>query len=336
MPRYFYSIYGLAIKSNRLIPRLRPMPASMQVDLDVRCGERPCWMGNDPLAAGLPVWYISPYTDEQGAPGLVIYELAGGEYLWLCYSDGVEFVLERRGIGLWAIWPETMPLEDVALYLLGPVLGIVLYLRGALCLHASAVAMGGRAVAFVGDSGAGKSTTAAAFARLGYPVLAEDVVVLREVGGEWLVPPAYPYVRLWAPSVEMLFGNDQALPRLSPSWEKRGLDLLAEGYQFQSEPLPLGAVYFLGGRRRDPAAPMVQAMSAADGLITLLTNSYAVNLPGGAARGREFISFGRVAAQYPLKRIIPHADPTRLISLCSTILEDLGHQVAGEGVDAQT
>ncbi|MCU0907234.1 MAG: hypothetical protein MUF73_07275, partial [Rhodobacteraceae bacterium] len=43
--------------------------------------------------------------------------------------------------------------------LLGIVISLVLERQGVLCLHASAVSVGGRAAIFLGDKGAGKSTT---------------------------------------------------------------------------------------------------------------------------------------------------------------------------------
>ena len=99
------------------------------------------------------------------------------------------------------------------------------------CLHASAVAIEGRAVAIVGPSGAGKSSTAAAFARLGYPVLSDDIVALTGDGQRFHVQPAYPRVRLWPSAVTSLFGSRDALPRIVPDWEKRYLPLI-DGYPF--------------------------------------------------------------------------------------------------------
>jgi hypothetical protein len=70
--------------------------------------------------------------------------------------------------------------EDVGLFLRGPVLGALWHQRGFLPLHASAVQIGkGGCVAFMGDSFAGKSTTAAIIGQHGYPVLADDVCPVR-------------------------------------------------------------------------------------------------------------------------------------------------------------
>ena len=114
-------------------------------------------LGSDTLT------YTSRFLLESGEPVLKVWQLASGALLRLDYFDGMQFWVAVQGAQIWAVWPDSLTLEDAATYLLGPVLGLALRLRGVTCLHASAVAFGDSAVAFVGDAGAGKSTTAAAF-----------------------------------------------------------------------------------------------------------------------------------------------------------------------------
>jgi len=78
-----------------------------------------------------------------------------GAFVRLAYEDGTQFWLDRKRENIWATWPDILPLENAISYLLGPVLGLVLRLRGVICLHASAVAIEDRSVAFVGSAGAG-------------------------------------------------------------------------------------------------------------------------------------------------------------------------------------
>ena len=86
-------------------------------------------------------------------------------------------------------WEEPLTYADAAVYLLGPVLGFVMRLRGIVPLHASAVMIGTGATVFVGDAGAGKSTTAGAFAALGYGVLSDDLLPLMDNRRSYLRAP---------------------------------------------------------------------------------------------------------------------------------------------------
>ena len=63
--------------------------------------------------------------------------------------------------------------------------------RGQHSLHASAVACRGRALACIGDSGAGKSTVAERACRIeGVSLLADDVAAIEAVPGGWQVLPS--------------------------------------------------------------------------------------------------------------------------------------------------
>ncbi len=88
--------------------------------------------------------------------------------------------------------PSTFTLADIVPYLQGQLLGLVQRLRGVTCLHASAILIGDRAIAVAGFAGAGKSSTAAAFLQMGFPVLADDVVPVFEEAGKFMVQPAHP------------------------------------------------------------------------------------------------------------------------------------------------
>lgn len=280
----------------------------------------PDWL-EDRLAAQQAIRHSSPYQDEQRKPSLQVWEIAGG-YFHLLYADATEFIVNSSGTEIWARWPGELTLEDTATYLLGPVMGFVLILRGITCLHASAFAFDDKAIALLGPRSAGKSTTAAAFAGLGYSVLTDDVVAIDDRGDSFLIQPGYPRLRLWGDSVNALFGAIDALPLLTPNWDKRYLDLMSRDYEFQQKPLPLAAVYILGERSDDPAAPFVEAVTANAGMMALVANSYATNLKDKTMRAQEFDLLSRISARVPLRRVTPNADAAHLSRLCEVIIDD--------------
>jgi hypothetical protein len=197
-----------------------------------------------------------------------------------------------------------------------------LRLRGATCLHASSIAVGGRAIALLGKAGAGKSTTAAALARLGYSVLSDDVAVLDDRGDRFLVQPGYPRVNLWPESVQALFRSADALPKITPTWGKMFLPLNQNGHGFQAAPLPLGGIYLLADREPGLAAPIIEAFTPSESLITLLGNTYVSYLLNADMRRREFELLGRVMASVPVRRVRTPADSSKIFALCKTIAID--------------
>ena len=316
---YYSAIYGLQIHLNQSVPGLLlSREESRPADIQIHFGSMPSSFHEGQTTREL--WYVNPEHGPGGKPRLIVWYSAS--YFHLQYADGTEFLIDRQGTRIWAIWPaETLTLEDTATYLLGPVMGFVLLLRGFIALHACAVAVGDRAVAIIGPAGSGKSTTAAAFAEQGYRILAEDVVTLRDLGEEFLVQPAYPSIRLWPSSVEALYGTATALPKLTPTWDKCYLDLTQDKYEFQHEPLPLAAIYVLAERRDDGAVPLVEDLTPAEGLMSLIANTYATYLKDKEMRAREFELLQRVLNSIPLRRVTPHSDPAQIDGLCQAILK---------------
>lgn len=311
-----YRIYGLHLESNQVLPGLAVQDEIPVPDVRVSLRAVPEQLR---VPQGAELWYESQVRDAQNEPTLKVWKIGGGEQFRLCYCDGTEFVIDRQGTEIQATWLAPLTIEDTATYLLGPVLGFLLRLRGISCLHASAINVSGQALVLLGPAGAGKSTTAAAFAQCGYKVLSEDVVALYDIDETVLVQPGYPLIRLWPSSAQSLFGAPNALPPLTPNWDKCGLAL---GQCFQATPLPLAAIYILGGRRDDQVAPFIETVSTQTGLMSLIENTYTNYLLDQAMRAREFELLGRLVLQAPLRQITPHTEITRLPELCRAIVAD--------------
>jgi hypothetical protein len=290
-------------------------------DIELHLGISQQSIGENPPGSE-ELTYVSTETNAVGKPALRIFRVARGEFVRIAYEDGTEFWLDRKRENVWATWPDTSSLENTASYLLGPVLGLVLRLRGVTCLHASAVAFEDRSVAFVGAPGAGKSTTAAAFAREGYGILSDDIVALTESEGAFQVMPGYPYLCLWPESVKMLDDSPEALPRIIPDGEKRRLALGDHGTRFEKRTLRLGAIYVLGDRRPDPA-PYVETIRAQAAFLSLVADTYANKILDRDLRAREFELLSRLVGMVPIRRIYPNSDASRLRDLCRVVREDL-------------
>jgi hypothetical protein len=319
---FFSSAFGLHLRVDRPVPGLPVDSESSGSDIEVRLGDLPALPARD----GRALFRCSPWhTGQSGAdgqPNWTITESAGGALFRMRFRDGTEFLLDRAASRVSAVWPASLTLEDVATYLLGPVMGFILALRGRICLHSSAVAFAGRAIALVGPSGAGKSTLAAALARQGLPVVTDDIVALdvAKDKAKFVVPPGYPRLRLWPDSVRLLLGRSDVLPRLTPNWDKCYADLTGPGYLFQREPVPLGAVYLLGGPERSGGL-VIEPVSSPSAMIALTAHRY-FPLPGQAALASAFGILGRIVAQVPVRRVWSLENPLPPDRLGELLLAD--------------
>lgn len=309
VPMPDYELYGLVVRSDRPLAGLAAARhgATSDVSIALGGGPRPAASWDE-----APVHYRGP-DNADGTPSVAVRRTPDGGF-WFRYPDGTEFLVDAAGTHIGAWWHRTSTLEDTATYLLGPVLGFTLRLRGVLALHASAVLIDGRAVALVGPSGAGKSTTAAACAAVGIPVLADDVLALRWVDGILLAYPSYRMLRLWGESEQILFGTVGALPSLTPTWDKRALPLGAE-FPFHPTPAPLGDVFLLAPRRDDADAPCAEAIAPGEALMAFVIHSYANYLLSDAMRRHELLALEQLMRGRRVRWLVPHTDPGRLGAL---------------------
>jgi len=218
---FTYRAYSLNISSDIECPEL--LPADDTPDVHVRYGSVPEQL-------------------ERAAAHGVLYEVSRQQFLLklegiarFLVADGHEVVIERA--------PEATD-DDIRVFLLGSIFAALLYQRGFLPLHASAIETRHGAVAFAGLVGLGKSTLAAAFHQRGYRILADDVCAISLNGhGAPLVTPAYPQLNLWADAIAKVGATTENLRRTRAHTEKYRLSI---SRQFAVSSVPLYAVYELG------------------------------------------------------------------------------------------
>jgi hypothetical protein len=325
-----YVAYEFRLVSNIIIPglvELTTLGANLLRTVNVSFGFLPPTLSH---LVKLAVSELQPdfniNIDDRGIPGLRVWSIDTAKYFYLRYCDDTEFIIDNRGTQVWAAWPSDLTIEDTATYFLGPIMGFVMRLHGIACLHGSAVAIDGRVAIFIGDSGAGKSTTVAAFAQKGYSVLTDDVVALSTQGDTFLVQPAYPRIRLWESSVLSLFGKPDALPRIvptHPTWDKRFLNLTEPGYHFSHVPLPLAAIYLLEPRQSESCCPrIIEDLSARERLLSLTVNTYARSFLPKSLQASEFDLLGNLVRSVPICQIVPHTEIDRLPKLIEIVLAD--------------
>lgn len=313
-----YQIYGITLSSSQPLPMLVPAAAPAAADVEVYLTEREL---------------SSTHQDERGNPsGWYRKQKVNGVYycLSLCSREArldVEIALDGKQI--WITWAR-LPLAEVTAILIGCIIGTALRLQGKLCLHSSVIGVDNYAVAIMGAKGAGKSTTAAALAKQGYPILADDVAVLAEDGDTFLIQPGYPRLRLWKSAVNALYGSEKGLTRVFQDTDKYFLELSQNPgsmWRFCPQPLPLAAIYVLGERQHSLAAPSLEAIIPQIGLMHLTTHRYPQTLRlDRSKQAREFAALGRLAAAVPMRSLYREENLARLSDVGNLILADAAYQ----------
>jgi len=187
------------------------------------------------------------------------YERRGAEYVFEFRGEPV-FAVDDRGE---RISLRGEPAGASLQYLLQAVAPKLLALRGQAVLHASAVALGGSAIAFSGMSGAGKTSTARALAAAGARIICEDKLLIQIAEGRTLVAPfAERAVIEWVASTIVDL-------RASKSSTCAGLDLAVQG-----ELMPLGELGFLDAQRRTPGSFVARALSETEAAGTVFRNAF--------------------------------------------------------------
>jgi hypothetical protein len=211
--------------------------------------------------------------------------------------------------------------RSLRLVVLGAGLGTILYQRGLLTLHASAVATAGGAVAFMAERGLGKSTTAAAMYSRGYWLIADDITALRFGSSDRpTVVPGYPQLKLWPEAAAFLGDAPQKLPKLHPDFTKRARPVTAA---FSTTPLPLERIYVL----RDGKVPEIQPLSPQEALASLISCTYGQRLFQAVRTSSHFFQCAEVVNSVPMRSLKRPHSLAELPEVVQLIEEDLAQSI---------
>jgi len=208
-----------------------------------------------------PVGILNPDVQSNGdelllnIPGVACYLLRGGNEILVDQAPG-------SGHG------------DVCAFLLGTVFGALCHQRGITPLHGSAVDVTDGCVAFVGETGAGKSTLAATLAARGHQVIADDVCFLRIIAtGDVQAWPGISRIRLWEDAVAALGCDGPGVERELRGYNKYLVPVRPP--RNRSEPRRLRRVYQL---QTKDGAPSVSRLRGAAAIEVLMQNTYRLGL----------------------------------------------------------
>lgn len=242
------------------------------------------------------------YENPDGA--LTAYR-TGDTVFW--FADGTGTLRVDRGERIAAAARPGADDGALADLVAGPGLRTAFRLQGDVVVHASAVAVDGRAAAFLGPSGRGKSTTAAACHAAGHDVLADDAIPIRVRGdGRPEVPHGAPRLDVDRRAREAL-GLAADGPVVAPDADRQAvrplaaLYLLDDGPEFATESV-------------SPQRATFALMRAADGLYD--------DGDAAALAAHQEAAAGVVEA-VPVRRLVRPRSLDRLSALPAVVADDL-------------
>lgn len=209
---------------------------------------------------------------------------------------------------------------------LNQIMPIVLSATGdRFVLHASAVSIHQRAVAFLGLTGQGKSTLAGAFCRAGFPLLTDDFLVLEDGTSEPRALPTYGGLRLWDDVVPAVAGVGAQAPAVAHFTDKKRISLRDFALPFCAEALPLDRIYLLESvSAGNDSGVTITPIPRRDAVVEFTRFSFHLDLTAGNTRRREFARAARLANTTACYRLTYPRELDQLAAVRQAVLAHLG------------
>jgi hypothetical protein len=207
-------------------------------------------------------------------------------------------------------------------YLLGQVISFALLKQGIEPLHSTAVVIDGETVGFLGESSYGKSSLGAAFLQAGYPLLTDDLLVVKEEDHGFFAYPGPPRIKLFPEIARSLLGKSRKgtpMNNLTPK-----LIIPLDRHRSYHAAARLKALYVLGppgtaSRRK----VMIRRISQRRAFLELLRNTFNPVIIERERLKRQFSVAALVASKVPVKLLSYPRILGSLPSVREAILSDL-------------
>jgi hypothetical protein len=322
---YRYAAYGVSIRSDAPLPLHAPVTSGL-FEIEVHNDNGPA----DPYIQG-------PSIQGPSIQGPSVQRKIGFErnpstaFDVASLPDGSNHV-RMPGVGEISVSPDGRFLachryaestcESFNVYLVTQALSFALVKCGLEPLHATAVAIDGKAALFLGDCGLGKSTLAAAFLQAGYPLLTDDLLALHKPHAELLAYPGSPRIKLFPRMARRFLGEAVSGVPMNPYTHKMIVPL--KEWQACTDALPVGAVYALAPASEVCGADViVSPMSQREAFLTLLAGTFNRTILESTRLRRQFEATQALANTLPVKRLSYPRSLDSLPAVLEFVVSDL-------------
>ena len=310
-----YQLHGVTVESTIALPGVRRSSSHGPPRVSIELGAA---AGGDRLNA-FHSWRV---PGRRSRPWLSIGRFADGYRLR--FPDMADFEVTTAGDRITCRPVARLAASTLRHLLLDQVLPLALSRSGRLVLHASAVhipRLG--SVAFVGPTGCGKSTLAAALGLRGCQVLTDDCLVVdhsetsKKKPGSMAVP-GYPGLRLWRDSARGLGLERDAAANVAHYTAKRRL--VTAAVKFRASPSPICALFVLGRRRRPTEPARTRALGSRDRFVSLAPYTYVMDVEDRRQLSQMFRSLSTLAAHVPVVRLSCPDSRRRVLATADEVL----------------
>ena len=168
--------------------------------------------------------------------------------------------------------------------------------QGRPAFHASVVTVPGGCIAFLGNTGMGKSTLAASFALEDAAFLTDDSLLIDESDGIRAMP-SHASVRLWEDSLEALVGEGREQAASYISYSSKARLLAGDALRYVDEPVRLLAAFVL--QRNDVDTVTIASLAGSERQMAWISNSFLLDIKDKDLLAQHFDWTHRIAGQVP-------------------------------------
>jgi hypothetical protein len=213
--------------------------------------------------------------------------------------------------------------ESFHTYLLGHALSFALIKKGFEPLHATCVSVNGQAVAFLGQSGYGKSSLAASFLAAGHRMVTDDLLICRPSPEGLMVQPGPHRIKLLPKDADRFLGAGWSGTPMNPSVEKLVIPLGPE--RTCDAPVPLRRIYVLDYPDEDSTPETVQLvhLSQQQAFVELLRGTFNIRILGAERLHRQFAAATDIVRRAAVGRLVYPRVLADLPKVRDRILADL-------------
>jgi hypothetical protein len=257
---YWYRVYGIRLQSDAPLG-LPECSGREPADITLRNADR---YRMDEAIRG-----VQPESDDQW---FFYSDLPGGSS-YLRWNGVGEYLVSEDGRDVLSTPSENVTAESFQVYLLGRVLSFAIVKLGLEPLHATAVVANGEALAFLGPGGFGKSTLAASFLNVGYPLLTDDLLIIRAASGSLLAYPGPPRIKLFPKIVRRFLGK--VAGGVTMNVESPKLVIPLDRHRAVSTAVPIRRLYVLASpaEARLSRHSRIETLSSREAFVQLVRNS---------------------------------------------------------------